>query len=93
MLRAAAQGRGLFGLGAATRAEADAVGRAWVGADYTTSQDGRILLSADRLRQYRPPEYKRKRGIVQANLQWRSKPSGSWPNNGYIDIVNITEAP
>lgn len=91
MLRAAAQGKGFFHLGTVTRAEADALGKAWVGVGYTTSQDGKVFISANGLRQYRPPTYKIKQRVIRANLEWRREPSGVWPNNGHLDIVKPEE--
>ena len=46
----------------ATRVEADAIGRTWVGEGYTLASDGQTLVSLDRLRQYRPPSYKPRLG-------------------------------
>jgi hypothetical protein len=89
ILRRAAQARGNVGSGSATRAEADALGRAWVGPNHTTDQTGTILISADRLRQYRPPSFKPnwQGGVWQANLQSRDVPWGFWINNGHLDIT------
>jgi hypothetical protein len=47
-----------------------------VGDKYAVASDGRTLVSADKLRQYRPPTYKPNLGKVQANLEWRVQPSG-----------------
>lgn len=55
MLRKASSSKGNFRIGTATRAEADAMGKAWVGEGYTVASDGKTLVSSDRLRQYRPP--------------------------------------
>jgi RHS repeat-associated protein len=88
VLHKAARTRGFYGLGRLTRSEADDVGRAWVGPSYRTAgprQD--ILISADGLRQYRPPAYKPSLGRTQANVESRSNPFGQWVNNGHIDIV------
>ena len=40
ILRDAAKGKGNFGLGSGTRAEADKLGRAWVGDGYKLASDG-----------------------------------------------------
>lgn len=58
ILRDAAQSKGNFGLGQATAKEAEELGRAWVGPNYTIASDGTTLVSADRLRTYRPPSLK-----------------------------------
>lgn len=55
MLRKASSSKGNFGIGTATRAEANAMGKAWVGEGYTIASDGKTLVSSDHLRQYRPP--------------------------------------
>jgi hypothetical protein len=46
------------------------------------------MLSADRLRQYRPPSYKPSQGKWQANFEQRLVPRGTWQNNGHLDIVD-----
>jgi hypothetical protein len=55
--RAASRGKGNFGVGAATAEQAEALGKAWVGEGATAASDGVTLLSADKLRQYRPPGF------------------------------------
>jgi filamentous hemagglutinin len=57
-LRDAAKGKGNFGLGSGTRAEADKLDKAWVGDGAEVASDGKTLVSKDGLRQYRPPSYK-----------------------------------
>ena len=84
-LREAARGKGNFGVGQGTRDEADELGKAWVGPGYRTSSNGKTLISADGLRQYRPPSLKRS-GIVQANFESRPVPSGKWQSNAHLDI-------
>lgn len=76
MLRSAAQGKGNFGIGQATEAVADRLGRAWVGSSPTLASDGRTLISQDGLRQYRPPSFKPNLGKVQANFEQRLVPQG-----------------
>jgi RHS repeat-associated protein len=89
-LRDAAKGKGNYGLGTATRNQADDMGRAWVGDGAKLASDGKTLVSKDGLRQYRPPTAKpnsphAKTG-VQANLERRFKPEGQWQGNGHLDI-------
>jgi hypothetical protein len=86
LLRDAAQGKGNFSLGSATRAEADALGREWVGEGYTVASDGKTLLSEDGLRQYRPPAYKPGQGKTQANFEQRPPGIKQWQSNGHLDI-------
>jgi RHS repeat-associated protein len=86
MLRAAAAGKGNFGIGSATVEEAEALGRAWVGEGYTMTRDG-IVVSRDGLRQYRPASYKPKLGGHQANLEAREVAGGRWQHNAHIDIT------
>ena len=87
MLRAAASGKGNFGVGGATTEQAQAAGKAWVGEGATLASDGKTLVSADQLRQYRPPSFKPDLGRVQANLEWRLRTSGQWHGNAHIDIT------
>jgi RHS repeat-associated protein len=75
--------------GSVSRAEADFVGRRWVGDGYTVNSDG-SLTSKDGLRQYRPASPKpnspfTKTG-VQANYESRDGPMGRWTNNAHLDI-------
>lgn len=88
MLRDASKGKGNFGIGSGTRAEADAAGKAWVGSDYRVASDGKTLVSKDGLRQYRPPSNKPKLGKTQANFEQRYKPDGQWQGNGHLDITD-----
>jgi hypothetical protein len=87
-LRLAAAGKGNFGIGSATAAEADELGRAWVGRNYRFASDGKTLLSEDGLRQYRPPSYKPTLEKAQANLEQRWERSGQWQANGHLDITD-----
>lgn len=87
MLRAAARGKGNFGIGKATSREADALGRAWVGDNHRVARDGRTLVSADGRRQYRSPTYKPRLGSVQANLEWRPEGLTQWQGNAHVDII------
>jgi filamentous hemagglutinin len=87
-LRLAAAGKGNFGIGSATAAEGDELGRAWVGRNYRVASDGKTLLSEDGLRQYRAPSYKPHLGKTQANFEQRWEPSGQWQSNGHLDITD-----
>ena len=86
ILRDAARGRGNFGLGSATADDAARLGEAWVGKGHTVASDGKTLISADGLRQYRPPTYKPNLGRTQSNFEWRPVPRGAWGSNGHLDI-------
>ncbi|MCP4308729.1 MAG: hypothetical protein GY788_28415 [bacterium] len=94
-LRDAARGKGNFGIGSATKADANLMGEAWVGPNYTIASDGRTLVSFDGLRQYRPPSYKPQLGTYQANLEQRLVPSGAWQSNAHLDITDlaVSQAP
>uniref|UniRef100_UPI001BFEBB74 hemagglutinin repeat-containing protein n=1 Tax=Janthinobacterium sp. JC611 TaxID=2816201 RepID=UPI001BFEBB74 len=73
MLRAAALGKGNFGIGQATAQEAMAMGEAWVGPGYRVASDGKTLVSTDGLRTFRPPSPKNSSFAttgVQANFEW-----------------------
>lgn len=86
IVRAAENGTGNFGLGEATKAQANSAGERYVKGDYTISSDGVAWVSKDRLRQYRPPTFKPRLGRSQANFQSRSGTSGPWENNGHLEI-------
>lgn len=86
ILRNAARGKGNFGLGRGTAAEADVAGRAWVGEDATVASDGSTLGSKDGLRQYRPPSYKPNLGRYQANFESRPQGTREWQSNGHFDV-------
>jgi hypothetical protein len=88
MLRDAAKGKGNFGIGSATRSQADEVGRAWVGPNYKVASDGKTLVSQDGLRQYRPPSFKPRQGKVEANLEQRPAGQKAWQSNAHINIVD-----
>lgn len=89
MLRDAAQGKGNFSLGSATAEQAHAMGLAWVGRGYRTAKDGRVLISADGMRQYRMPTFKPREGKVQANFErkFEGQRSKGWQSNGHVDII------
>ena len=93
ILRDAATGKGNFALGEASIVDANVLGQDWVGPGYRVSQtDGSTLISADGLRQYRPPSPKPHSSYaptgVQANFQSRSVPSGAWQNNGHLNVTS-----
>ena len=72
MLRDAATKKGNFSMGTMTARQADVMGKAWVGKGYTIASDGRTLVSADKLRTYRPPTAKRSSYAhtgIQANFE------------------------
>jgi filamentous hemagglutinin len=62
-------------------------GRAWAGEGSKIASDGKTLVSADGLRQYRPPSFKPSMGRRQANFESRLVPRGQWQSNGHLDIV------
>nr|WP_233284489.1 hemagglutinin repeat-containing protein [Agrobacterium tumefaciens] len=92
MLRNAQTGKGNFGIGSGTREQAQAMGEAWVGAGYKTASDGKTLISADGLKQYRPPSSKPNSPLAstgtQANFERREFPNGSWTHNGHLDVTD-----
>jgi hypothetical protein len=90
ILRLAREGVGLYGLGLAKYDDAIRLGRAWVGEGFSVASDGTTLVSADKLKQFRPPSSKNSPLAstgVQANFQWRANPSGRWLGNGHLDII------
>jgi RHS repeat-associated protein len=91
ILRDASAGKGNFGLGRATAAESDTLGRAWVGDGYTTAKDGSTLVSVDELRVYRAPSDKPNSSLaptgVQANFEQKAIAGGRPVSNGHLDIT------
>ncbi|CAM1364751.1 hypothetical protein TOREUM_30182 [Tenacibaculum litoreum] len=80
---------GNFGMGPATRAEAEIMGKAWLGKGFRESnRTSGVFISADGLRQYRSPSFKPSLNKTQANFQSRYKPTGNWVNNGHLDIID-----
>jgi len=90
ILQAAAQGKGNFALGSATAGESDMLGQAFVGPGATVASDGRTLISADGLRQYRPPSFKPNLNLTQSNFERRFVAQGQWQSNGHLDIIPQT---
>ncbi len=90
ILRDAAKGKGNFGLGSGSRAEADKLGKAWVGDGYKVASDGKTLVGKDGLRQYRPPSYKGRLGKTQANFEQKfpGQKTKGWQSNGHLDITD-----
>jgi hypothetical protein len=84
-----ANGKGNFGVGSASQADAMRIGQSWVGEGSRTS--GNILISKDGLRQFRPPSLKpnstQATTGTQANFEWRNVNSGQWQGNGHLDIT------
>ncbi|TQL02728.1 RHS repeat-associated core domain-containing protein [Cellulomonas sp. SLBN-39] len=91
ILRDAVRGKGNFGLGWGTAAEAQTAGRAWVGEGARLASDGKTLLSQDGLRQWRPPSFKPKwqGGSWQSNFESRWVPRGQWQTNGHLNISDM----
>jgi hypothetical protein len=90
-LRAAAAGKGNFGLGSATAEDAESLGRSWVGDGYRVASDGKTLISQDGMRQFRAPSYKPSLGIYQANFEQRvpGQVSKQWFSNGHLNITDL----
>lgn len=84
-----------YGLGkAGTRADADKLGKEFVGPGYRVASDGRTLVSADGTRVYRPPALKKHgvaSGQTQANFEVRN-PSGAKGkkilSDGHLTVEN-----
>lgn len=89
-LREAANGKGNFSIGSATREEADLMGKAWVGKGYKVASDGRTLVSKDGMRQYRPPTYKPRLEKFQANFEQKvpGQKTKQWQSNAHLDIID-----
>ncbi|WP_328407939.1 hypothetical protein [Nocardia sp. NBC_00403] len=91
IVRGARAQSGNFGVGRASRAEADAAGLAWVGVDARKLPygDTHRLISKDGLLHYRPPQQKPSGRGVQANYEWRSDPNRHWEGNAHLDIEEL----
>lgn len=79
-----------FSLGEATADQARVLGEAWVGPGYKLASDGRTMVSADGLRQYRPPAPKLSAYAttgVQANFQGRASTETTWTSNGHQNFT------
>ena len=88
IVRDASKGKGNFGLGSGTKSQANRAGQAWVGRGYKVAGDGKTLISADGLRQWRPPSFKPNLGKWQSNFESRLVPRGQWQGNGHLDITD-----
>jgi hypothetical protein len=86
LIRESSRRKANFGLGASTKSDAREAGETWVGEEFTLASDGKMLLSRDGLRQWRPPSFKPKLGKWQCNFEWRLKTQGPWQSNGHLDI-------
>jgi RHS repeat-associated protein len=86
ILREARMGKGMFGVGKATKSQADTLGKAWVGPGFRTASDGRTLVSKDGLKIYRPPTFKKSLNKWQANLETKLTETGRPIGNAHIDI-------
>jgi hypothetical protein len=89
LLQEAARKQGNFGMGSATYEEAMVLGRSWVGDGYRIASDGKSLVSADGLKVFRSPTFKKNLGKVQANFEWKEVKGGANVGNGHLDIKNI----
>jgi RHS repeat-associated protein len=95
MLREASQGRGNFGIGAASAAESDRLGQIWVGEGYRVASDGTTLVSADGTHVYRPPSLKPNSPLAttgtQSNFELLEKQGDKMVKigNGHLDISNL----
>ncbi len=91
ILKKAARGKGNFGLGSATREQAHVLGKAWVGDGYRVSSDGSAWISANGMRQYRLPTFKKKLNKFQANLEnkFEGQTWGNWPSNQGDCMINL----
>lgn len=91
ILRDASRGKGNFGVGTGTVADAQSAGRAWVGDGARLASDGKTWLSQDGLRQWRPPSFKPKwqGGTWQSNFESRWVPEGQWQTNGHLNITDL----
>lgn len=82
------KGKENFGIGTATAAKAEAMGKAWVGSGYKVASDGKTLISADGLQQFRPPSFKSRLNKIQANFERRfpGRTTKRWQSNVRLDI-------
>jgi RHS repeat-associated protein len=82
--------------GAVSQADALTLGQRFVGSGFRTAGEGRVLVSADGLRQFRLPAMKRGINAVtgesfsgtgtQVNFQSRPTARGAWTSNVHLDI-------
>ena len=89
ILARAKSGKGNFGLGKGTYADAIEAGKKWVGKGYrTSSKNKNILISSDGKRQFRMPSHKPRHGKYQANFESRESFKGEFKNDGHLDIID-----
>lgn len=73
-----------------TRAEADKLGKSWVGPNYRVSNNGTTWLNQQGDKIYRRPQWKKDIGKTQANFQKGTKNPNSgkmiWESNGHLNI-------
>ena len=88
ILRDAARGKGNFTIrGAVSEQDAIRLGEAWVGPGFKIASDGKTLVSANGLKQFRPRSFKPRLGKDQVNFERRFEPSGQWQGNGHLDVI------
>ena len=75
-----------YGLGSLSWDATMAAGRRFLGPGFRSSNRGAAWLSADGLRQFRPPTFKPRQGYSQANFQSRAVPRGEWKTNGHVRV-------
>uniref|UniRef100_UPI0011B0416B RHS repeat-associated core domain-containing protein n=1 Tax=Arthrobacter sp. GMC3 TaxID=2058894 RepID=UPI0011B0416B len=92
ILRAAARGKGNFGLGTSSESQALQAGESWLGPGHRLSSDGKALISRDGLRGFRPPSWKGRLGKFQANFErWiPDQITGRPMSNGHLDITGMS---
>lgn len=89
MLREAGAKIGNFSVGGVdSLAEANALGKAWVGPGYRVSDSGRAWLSVDGTKIYRPPTFKPQWGEQQANFMRINTESGRAISNAHMTVRN-----
>jgi hypothetical protein len=91
---AAGGNRGISG--SVSAGDALTLGEAFVGPGYTTEVGGKVLISADRLRQFRLPSQKQginpvtnqpfSRTGTQVNFEARTAAQGPWTSNVHLDV-------
>jgi hypothetical protein len=80
------EGKINFGLGSFSREQTMVMGEAWVGSGYRITSKG-FMESEDGLRQFRPPSYKPKLEMFQANFEQRITNKSKWGANGHVEIL------
>jgi len=89
-VRDGASGKGSFGVGSGTVADAESAGSAWVGEGARPASDGfGGWVSSNGLCMWRPPSFKPQEGLWQSNFQWRNGLNQTWQGNGHLDITDL----